>query len=129
MVALDAALEVFDLCTMTELRSKSLALSELFIKLLEQSPCLADFTIESPLDKSLRGSQIALSHEQAFSVSQALIAHNIVVDYREPNIIRFGFTPLYCRYEDVFQAVKTLENIVDQKVYQQPKYHQRNAVT
>ncbi len=129
MAALDASLEVFELCTMAELRSKSLALSELFIELLEHSHCLNDFVLESPLDTSKRASQVALSHEQAFSISQALIGHKVIVDYREPNIIRFGFTPLYCRFKDVYRAVKILENIIENKLHDQPKYHRRNAVT
>jgi len=129
MVALDAALEVFEQCTIAKLREKSLALSELFIGLVDQSEALKECRVESPRKRARRGSQVALSHDHAFAISQALIANKIIVDFREPNIIRFGFTPLYCRFEDVYRTVKVLGSIVENTLYENSEYHRRCTVT
>ena len=129
MVGLDASLDVFSLCSMADIRTKSIALSELFISLIEHSQILESFTLESPRDSSQRGSQLALSHDKAFALSQALIDQKVIVDFREPNIIRFGFTPLYCRFIDVYKTVNTLEGIIENRLFEMAQYSQRSKVT
>jgi kynureninase len=129
LVALDAALGVFTKVDMAEVRIKSLGLSELFMSCVDTSPSLTDLELLSPRNQLVRGSQLAYSHQHAFAISQALIAHKIVVDFRAPNIIRFGFTPLYLSYQDVWHASQVLINIVEKQLYLEPKYHARSKVT
>jgi kynureninase len=129
LVALDAALEVFSHTNMSDVRIKSKGLSELFIGYMDDADELGDFKLQSPRDSHLRGSQLAYTHKDAFAISQALIDHKIVVDFRAPNTIRFGFTPLYLRYADVWLAIQNLSHIVEGRLYDQLKYHKRAKVT
>ena len=128
MVALDAALEVFSGVDMQLLRDKSIALSELFRQQVSGSPALAELQLVSPTDATLRGSQLAFSHPHAYAVCQALIEHGVIVDFRAPDIIRFGFTPLYLRFADVWQAVETLMSIAPRRLllYRSNKLHPCN---
>jgi len=129
LAALDAALDVFFDVAFSDLRAKSLALSELFIKWIDEASPLQQFSLISPRGPQQRGSHLAYSHPNAFAISQALIDHGITVDFREPNIIRFGFTPLYLSYQDVWNAFITLIEIVDKEVYVDQKYSTRSKVT
>ena len=129
MVALDAALEVFSDVDMHLLRSKSVALSEMFRQQVGDSPALAELQLISPTDAAQRGSQLAYSHPHAYAVCQALIEHAVIVDFRAPDIIRFGFTPLYMRFADVWRAAETLADIVGDLRYLESRYQVRNAVT
>lgn len=129
MAALDAALDVFDNIPIKQIHEKSMALSELFCQLIKQAPELENLSNLSPIDPSERGSQIALSHPQAFAISQALIDHKIIVDYRAPNIIRFGFAPLYTRFRDVEKTVEVLCKIVRSQQYLDSRYQTKNKVT
>ncbi len=122
LVALDAALDVFSGLALGELRSKSIALSELFIERIDATSSLNDLELVSPRNSEHRGSQLAYRHSHAFAISQALIDHHVVVDFRAPDIIRFGFTPLYLRYQDVWNAVEILISIVEKKLYTNDKY-------
>jgi len=129
LVALDAALESFSDVDMASLRLKSIALSELFIEQVASAASLGDFELISPSESKYRGSQLAYTHPQAYAISQALIERKIVVDFREPNIIRFGFTPLYLGYQEVWKAVQILCQIVENQIYADEKYSIRNKVT
>jgi len=129
LTALDAALDVFDGVDMRQVEAKSHALSSLFLELISQSKYLTPLECISPATCEARGSQLAFSHEDAYAISQALIDRQVVVDFRAPNIIRFGFTPLYLRYEDIWSAVNIFEKIIRQKLYQEPQYQIRNKVT
>ncbi len=129
LAALDASLDVFSGVPFSDLRAKSSALSELFIKWIDDAPSLQQFSLISPRDAQQRGSHLAYSHPNAFAISQALIDHGIIVDFREPNIIRFGFTPLYLSYQDIWNAFQTLTEIVDTEIYLNQKYFERNRVT
>jgi len=129
LVSLDAALDVFSDIALADLRSKSIALSELFIECVDESSSLTGFKLISPREPSQRGSHLAFTHDQAFAISRALIDHNVIVDFRAPNIIRFGFTPLYLSYSEVWKAVQILLNIVEDQTYKNEKYYARNKVT
>lgn len=128
MAALDAALDIFANVSIKQIYAKSMALTELFCQLVEENPELQSLTNLSPTSVT-RGSQIALSHPHAFAISQALIADNIVVDYRAPNIIRFGFAPLYTRFQDVAKTVEVLAEIMCSQRFHDPIYKQRATVT
>ncbi|WP_298610113.1 kynureninase [uncultured Thiothrix sp.] len=125
--ALEAALDVWDEVTMPEVRGKSITLSELFIKLVEEKcPML---TLASPRNPEERGSQVSFRFEQAYAVMQALIAQGVIGDFRAPDSIRFGFTPLYIDETDVKQAVEVLAKVMHERLWDKPEYQQKAAVT
>ncbi|RBI75231.1 kynureninase [Roseovarius sp. TE539] len=127
MAALDAALDVWDGVDMAALRARSVALSELFIAEVEAAcPML---TLASPRDPALRGSQVSFAFADGYAVMQALIAHGVIGDFRAPDIMRFGFTPLYTGEDDVRHAAATLAEIMQGRVWDRPEYHARAAVT
>lgn len=129
MSVLDAALSVFADVDMHSVRRKSQQLSELFRMLVTRSPSLQELQLESPRDCALRGSHLAYTHPQAYAICQALIAGNVICDFRAPATLRIGFAPLYLRYRNVWDAVRRLEQIVENKVYLAPKFGQRLLVT
>lgn len=125
--ALEAALDVWDEVTMPEVRGKSITLSELFIKLVEEKcPML---TLASPRNPEERGSQVSFRFAQAYAVMQALIAQGVIGDFRAPDSIRFGFTPLYIDETDVKQAVEILAKVMNERLWDKPEYQQKAAVT
>lgn len=127
MAALEAALDIWDDVCMHEVRKKSIELTELFIHEVE-SQC-PQLTLISPRDASRRGSQVSFAFDEGYAVVQALIAKGVIGDFRAPNVMRFGFTPLYIDNEDVNNAVKILKNIMDNNLWDHEKYKQRSAVT
>lgn len=129
MSVLDAALSVFDDVDMQQVREKSQALGELFIALVEEEGELTDLKLESPKAPQDRGSQLAFSHEHAHGICQALIDKGVIADFRAPNILRFGLTPLYLRYQDIRDCVQTLTHIMEHKIYLQAQFNVQNKVT
>lgn len=129
MAALDAALDVFDGVKLDQIAEKSVALSELFIRCVAAQHSDEDLKLVSPIDATQRGSHLAYAHPQAFAISQALIDQGVIVDFRAPDIIRFGFTPLYLRYQDVWQASRIFLDIIQTQSYQQARYQAREKVT
>ncbi len=126
--ALEAALEAFDDVSVDDLRTRSLELTDLFISLVdERLPGV--FEIVTPREHARRGSQVSLRHEQAYGVVQALIARDVIGDFRDPDIARFGFAPLYNTLDDVRVAVERLEVVMANEEYADPAYSVRNAVT
>jgi kynureninase len=126
--ALEAALEAFDGVSLPELRARSLALTDLFITLVdERLPGV--FEIATPREHDQRGSQVSLRHPAAYGVVQALIARDVIGDFRDPDIARFGFAPLYNTLDDVRTAVERLELVMANEEYADPAYSSRNAVT
>ena len=113
---------------MAALRRKSLSLTRLFAECVEaRCPGL---TLVSPRDDALRGSQVCFSHpEIAYPVVQALIARGVIGDFRAPDILRFGFTPLYLRFVDAFDAAEHLAAVLASGEWRRPEFNQRNAVT
>lgn len=128
LAALDGALDVFDHVTMAEVRTKSLALTDLFIDLIDER--LGDeFEVVTPRDHGRRGSQVSLRHREAYGIIQALIARGVIGDFRAPDIARFGFTPLYLRFVDVFDAVEHLCAVMESSAHRDARFAERNAVT
>jgi kynureninase len=126
----DALLEVEALGGMAALRAKSVALTDLFIRLVEQR-CGGDgLRLLTPLDAACRGSQVSFRrHEGAYAIIQALIARGVVGDFREPGLMRFGFAPLYLRFIDVWDAADHLAQVMWREEWRQPRFHRRAAVT
>jgi kynureninase len=93
-----------------------------------QQTC-SDLHLESPRNSSERGSQVSFSHPSGYAIVQALIDRNIVGDFRAPNIIRFGITPLYINEEDIVRTVKVLKDILSKRLWDTPAYLNRKKVT
>lgn len=129
VLALEAALEVFEGADMQMLRDKSVALCNLFIALCDQQLQGLGVELRTPRDAEQRGSQVSLAHANAYPVMQALIARGIVGDFRAPDILRFGFAPLYVRYVDVWDSVVALREILEQKEWDRPEFLARKSVT
>lgn len=129
LAMVQCGLDVFDHTTMTKLRNKSLALTSLFMDLIQQECGDYPLTLITPTDPTLRGSHVSYEHPHGFAVVQALIERGVIPDYREPRIMRFGFTPLYTRFEDVWNAVAILKDILATESWNQTRFHQRTSVT
>ncbi len=127
--ALDGALSVFDGIDLQALRHKSLALAELFIALVEQLGPDSGLTLASPRDPALRGSHVSFAHADGYSLMQQLIERGVIGDFRAPDLLRFGFTPLYLRYVDVWDAVATLRDELERWRREGPRRVERLAVT
>jgi kynureninase len=127
LAALDAALDVWDGVSLEDVRRQSIGLSELFIRDVEaRCPSL---NLASPRDPESRGSQVSFRHAQAYPVMQALIDKGVIGDFRAPDCLRFGFTPLYVGEAEVRGAVDILARILDDGSWDQPRYRQKAAVT
>lgn len=118
LALVEIGLHIFKQTSMQAIRKKSLALSDLMIALVESRCATHPLELVTPRTHAQRGSQISLIHPHAYAVMQALIARGIIGDYREPGIMRFGLTPLYTRFVDVWDAVESLRDILDQKAYE-----------
>lgn len=127
--ALEKALDVWSGVDMVLVREKSIALTEMFIALVESR--LKDYgvTLVSPKDMMERGSHVSLAFENGYAVVQALIERGIIGDFRAPDFMRFGFTPLYIGYEDVFRAVSVLEEILERGTWKEARFNKKAAVT
>ena len=127
LAALEAALDIWDQVDMADLRTASLALTDQFIALVEAAcPTL---TLVTPRIHAQRGSQVSFSHPEGYAIMQALIAHRVIGDFRAPDILRFGFTPLFTDAADVTRAAETLGTIMAQSLWDNPAYKTPAKVT
>jgi kynureninase len=108
---------------------KSRALSEAFLALVEARCPPGQLELASPRDAAARGSHVALRHAQAYAVVQALIARGVVGDFRAPDLMRFGFAPLYNRHVDMWLAVEALRDILETQSWNRPPFLERKTVT
>lgn len=129
LAALCASLEVWDEVDMAEVREKSLRLTTLFMDLVEQELAGHGLDIVTPRDPARRGSHVSLACSDGYPVMRALAAHGVVGDFRAPDLMRFGFTPLYCSYADVGLAVERLGAILDRELWREDRYAVRLKVT
>ncbi len=129
MTALECGVDVMLEADMVQIREKSLAMADLFIQLVEQR--CEDYGLElvTPRNGAVRGSQVSYVHSQGFPIMQALIAAGVIGDYREPNILRFGFTPLYVSYTDIWDTVEILATILHEKTWERAEFQRRGNVT
>jgi kynureninase len=127
MAALECGLDIMLEADMDAIRAKSQALGDLFIEQVEGR--LDGFELRSPRDPAQRGSQVSFAHPDGYPIMQALIARGVIGDFRAPDILRFGFTPLYVGYEDVARAVDHLVEVMTAQEWREPRFNQRAAVT
>ena len=114
---------------MDAIRKKSLALSELFRAVVNQECIDVGLTCVTPTDPEERGSQLSFAHDNAYAIMQALIDRGVVGDFRRPDLMRFGFTPLYVRFVDCWDAVLTLRDVLLSGAWKADKYQRLNTVT
>ena len=121
---------------MSALRAKSLALTDLFIELVEARCAGHGLTLVTPREHAQRGSQVCLARANgAYAIVQALIARGVIGDFRagdagdHPDILRFGFTPLYIGFEDVWNAVEHLKQVLDSGEWQRSEFNRKHVVT
>ena len=117
LALVECGLAIFEETSMEALRAKSLALTDLFIDLVERRCAAHPLALVTPREHARRGSQVSFTHPHGYAVMAALIGRGVIGDYREPHIMRFGFTPLYTSFADVWDAVEILKDILDNASY------------
>ena len=129
MSALEEAVNLVRAVDMREVRAKSIALADLFIKLVEERCAGQGLRLVTPREAAKRGSQVSIAHPEAYAVMQALIARGLIGDFRPPDIARFGITPLYLRYSDIWDAVEILRDVLATRAWDRAEFKTRAAVT
>ncbi|TNF88677.1 MAG: kynureninase [Gammaproteobacteria bacterium] len=127
LTALEASLDIWDRVDMDDLRSKSIELSETFIQQVEAA--CPELRLASPRDSSQRGSQVSFYFEHGYAAMQALIARGVIGDFRAPDIMRFGITPLYIDLEDVHAAAAIIADVMGKRLWDRAEYYVQARVT
>lgn len=125
LAALDAALDVLADTTTEQRRQKSITLGTLFVDLVEQCELANTLQLQSPTEPQQRGSQLAWSHPEAYGLCQAWIEQGVTADFREPDILRVGFSPLYTGFMDIFAAIERLRTVLANAAHLDPRWQQR----
>jgi len=128
LAALDCGLDTFDGVAMRDVAAKARGLSQTFIAEVE-ARCGGEVRLASPRDPASRASHVVFAHAQGYAVMQALIARGVIGDFRAPDLMRFGFTPLYTRFADVVRAAEILGEILATRAWDRPEFRERKAVT
>jgi kynureninase len=127
LAALEVGIDTTLSVDMGLLREKSLKQSKLLMDLIQQH--CPEMSIASPADDEMRGSHVSIRHEHGYAVTRALSDHGVVVDFRAPDIVRFGITPLYISYIDIWNTVEILKEILNTNVWDKEEYRQKATVT
>ncbi|MEQ1516209.1 MAG: kynureninase [Usitatibacteraceae bacterium] len=127
--ALECGIDTFAGTSREAIRNKSLALSSLFRSATDQEWGGLGFSCITPIEPAARGSQLSFAHEHAYAIMQAIIDRGVIGDFRQPNLMRFGFTPLYTRFVDCWDAVASTRDVMRNGAWKADKYHLRNRVT
>jgi kynureninase len=114
---------------MHELYSKGKKLSAIFADLVEAWCSAFGVSFYSPRDVELRNGQVSFTHENGYAIIQAMIARKITGDFRQPNVMRFGITPLYLRFVDVWDAANQMREVLESEEWKQDRFNQKNLVT
>ena len=128
MAPLEGSLAIVEEAGIENLRRKSLAMTDFMMRLIDEMLADDEFSIGTPRDAGRRGGHVALEHEEAFRINEALKDRGIIPDFRKPNIIRLAPTALYNSYEDIWHLVAALQDIMKNRVYEQYDNH-RGEVT
>jgi kynureninase len=129
LAALEAGIDTFAGVDMAALEAKAMALGDAFIDLVEARCSFAGLVLASPREAARRGSHVSFRHPAGYAIMQALIGRGVIGDFRAPDILRFGFTPLYLRFADIWDAVETLRGVLASREYLDPRFSRRRAVT
>jgi kynureninase len=126
---LEASLEMWAGVDLATVREKSLALTSLFMDLVGQQCAEWGLEVVTPREPDLRGSQVSLRHQEGYAVVQALIERGVIGDFRAPDLMRFGFTPLYLGFAEVWDAVTALRDVLEHEEWRAERFHRRASVT
>jgi kynureninase len=129
LAALEVGVDIALAVPMAEIREKSVRQSSVFIELVEQECPGLGLRLVSPVDAARRGSQVSLAHAAAYPVMQALIARGVIGDFRAPDVLRFGITPLYLGYAELWDAVAVLRDVLAGEVWREARFSARQKVT
>lgn len=129
LAALECGVNTVTQAGVARLRRKSMALTSLFIRLVEQECAGHGLVLASPRSPDERGSQVALRHPEGYAVVQALAARGVVGDFRTPDVLRFGFAPAYVRFADAWDAVAALRAVLERREWERPEHRARARVT
>jgi kynureninase len=129
LAALDVGVDIMLQAPMSELRAKSQRLIDLFIALIAQECGEFGFRLLTPTESALRGSQVSFAHPDGYAIMQALIERDVIGDFRAPNVVRFGFAPLYLRFVDIWDAVQILRNVMQTEAWRDARFQQTGKVT
>ena len=124
-VGVDIALEA----DLAEVRAKSVLQTEIFARLITERCKGFGLSVASPHDSAIRGSQVCLAHPEAYAIIQALIARGVIGDFRAPNILRFGMTPLYLGFAELWDAVEIIAEVMQTQAWRAPEFTTRQKVT
>jgi kynureninase len=127
LAALEAALTAYDGLSMDSVRERSLSLTRFFRDCV--TALVPDIAVATPAEDARRGSQVSLRHPQAYAVVQALIARGVIGDFREPDIVRLGFAPLYLTHADVLKAAEHLRDVLEGHEFERIEFNKRATVT
>lgn len=127
--ALEEGLKTFDGVDMAAAQAKARRLGDLFLDLVEARLAGHGFAPACPRDDALRGGQVSLAHSDGYAICQALIERGVIGDFRAPDVVRFGFAPLYVRHVDVWAAVERLVEVMETGAWREPRFARRAAVT
>jgi kynureninase len=128
LAALDAGLETFAGVRIGAIEAKAQRLTSLFVEAVEAC-CGSEVSLASPRDPRIRGSHVSFAHRHAYAVVQALIERGVIGDFRAPDLMRFGFAPLYNSFEEAWRAAHALGEILDSGEWDQPRFRERRKVT
>ena len=128
-VPLEASLDIWEKVDLGAIRAKSLELTDLFMELVAERCGEFGVEVASPRDPDSRGSQVSVRHKESYAIMRALIDREVIGDFRAPDMMRFGFTPLYTRYTDVWDAVETLHDVLATESWRDPRFAIRATVT
>ncbi len=128
LAALECGVEAVARAPMEDVRKKSMKMGEVFLELVAER-CGGQCEPACPADAKSRGSQVSLRHAQGYAIMQALIARGVIGDFRPPDVLRFGFSPLYNRYVDLWNAVDALADILENGAWERPEFQERAKVT
>jgi kynureninase len=129
LAALEAGLDLQLRADARAVEAKGLALCELFIRLVETRLAEHGLMLTGPREMSQRGLHVSFAHPDGYAIIQALIARGVIGDFRDPDILRFGFSPLYLRHVDVVDAVEILREVLETRAWDTPQFRTRAAVT
>jgi kynureninase len=129
VAALESGVDLHLEVDMNAVAAKSRALATLFIDLVKARCGAFGVTPVGPAGGAARGSHVSFRHHEGYAIMQALIARGVIGDFRAPDIMRFGLTPLYLRFAEIVQAVEILERVLRTEAWRAPEYQVRQAVT
>lgn len=129
MAALENGVDLFGQTTIKDLRQKAIQLSHLFMELMAQECGDFGFTLASPAEDEKRAGHVAYSHEEGHGIYQAIKKEGVVSDFRTPDILRFGITPMYLRFQDIFKVVNIIKAVMETRAWDRAEYKVRAAIT